>query len=162
MTETIAGRLPHGDAALIGQAIPCFRCGVCCRKYQARLELEEAEHIAAYLKILLADLVEKYTDHRWPGQSSYLLRHQDKACIFLSIAGPDRRTDCLIHPVRPQCCREWTAGLSQPECREGLARDWHLAITLAGELSGTEAALASFYSFLKSLKKWPKQKNGGR
>jgi Fe-S-cluster containining protein len=41
--------------------------------------------------------------------------------MFLERDG-EGRTSCSIHPVRPDACRDWEAGLDKKECRQGLVR----------------------------------------
>lgn len=134
---------------IISDNFPCFRCGVCCRKYQVRITAGEARNIAAKLGLDITDFVNKYTDPRWPGRDSFLLRHQDDGCIFLKTEPDGKITGCSIHSFRPQDCRDWTAGPERPECQRGLL-NWELTVK-DGKISGDEAALNKFDSFIDSL-----------
>ncbi len=64
-------------------SIPCFRCGVCCTRYQVRLSLVEARQIADELGFDWDEWLDRYVDQRWPGTDSFLLRHCNGACVFL-------------------------------------------------------------------------------
>jgi len=127
----------------------CFRCGICCKKYQVRITLPEATHLAESLKITLGNFIDEYTDHLWPGTESFLIRHQDGACLFLEHTS-EKVTGCRIHSFRPQDCRDWTAGFNHVECRQGLAL-WELQINDSGDISGTDENINRFRSFLVSL-----------
>lgn len=98
----------------------CFRCGICCRKFQIRVNQQEAMQIARKLNILWTEFVTNYIDPRWPGTRSYLLRQVNGACVFLQQVDKSQVATCLIHPFRPESCRSWQAGLDKPECKEGL------------------------------------------
>ena len=132
-----------------GQGI-CFRCGVCCRKYQVRLNSAEAQSIGQKLKIGFAEFLKEYTDPRWPDSNTFLIRHQNGACIFLESKTGKKESRCLIHSFRPQDCRDWVPDLDRPECQEGLAQ-WGLTVSTNGEIIGPAAELREFQSFLDSL-----------
>jgi Fe-S-cluster containining protein len=136
-----------------GDSFPydCFRCGVCCRRYQARLNITEAKRIADGLGISLDEFSNKYLDHRWPGKESFLLRHIRGACIFLKRSRNRKLHNCLIHSFRPSSCEEWTPGLHRRECQQGLTRYWGLGVNGEGELTGTKRRLLSFQAFLQLL-----------
>ncbi|MSQ26977.1 MAG: YkgJ family cysteine cluster protein [Dehalococcoidia bacterium] len=100
--------------------IPCFRCGVCCEKWQPLLAPEELRQVAAALGLTLRAFNRRYT-------RPYPLRRgwrQFKAtaagCTFLDATS--RQAGCTIHPHRPQVCRDWHAGLGKRECLSGLRR----------------------------------------
>ncbi|MBN1857000.1 MAG: YkgJ family cysteine cluster protein [Dehalococcoidia bacterium] len=130
--------------------VPCFRCGICCRIYQVRIERHEAEAISAHMGMELYDWVGKYCDPRWRGTESFLVRHEGDGCVFLV---PDDRkcASCSIHGVRPLSCREWEAGLHKEECREGLRSRWHITVSSGGMLEGSAKALTRFQEFLTTL-----------
>jgi Fe-S-cluster containining protein len=132
--------------------IPCFRCGVCCMKYSPRVSAAEAEHIADTLGISLEDFLERYVDDSWFEPGFYLLDTQDGACIFLAETEDSRITSCLIHPVRPEVCREWQPGLERKECLEGLQKCWGLSVDSSGQLQGPEEKIKEFQSAFKSGK----------
>ena len=128
----------------------CFRCGICCARYQVQLSMAEAEHIASGLGLPLKEFIDRYADPRWPGTDSILLRHQNGACVYLEQT-TDKETRCLIHHLKPSICREFSANLTQKVCWEGLARYWDLTVSPSGELEGTEKPLARFHAFLALL-----------
>lgn len=131
--------------------IPCFRCGVCCSRYQVCLSLVEARRIADELALDWDKWLERYTDSRWPGGGTLLLRQGEGGCVFLEHAGDAGKTICRIHHVRPAACQEWMPGLHRKECREGLARYWGLAVNPSGQLEGPAEKLRDFFSFIHSL-----------
>ncbi len=128
---------------------PCFRCGVCCRKYQVRMTRPEAQTIAGKLGISFEEFLSKFTDPRWPGQDSFLLVHKDGGCVFLNNEPDSRITGCSIHSFRPEDCRAWSAGIDRPECQSGLDY-WGLSVE-DNAITGTEADVAKFEAFLKLL-----------
>ena len=130
---------------------PCFRCGLCCAEYQPRLELVEARHIANKLGLALDDFLKRYTDKRWPGTDSVILRKSRGACIFLKHMTDRKQAICLIHPFRPSSCREWIPGVHQRECRDGLSRYWGLEIDTSGELVGSIGRVRRFKQLQESL-----------
>ena len=130
----------------------CFRCGLCCTKYQVLMGLMEARAIADELGLSFEKFVEGYIDPAWPGERDFLLRHQDGHCVFLNRTNEGRESRCSIHRVKPRACLEWTASLFRKECREGLARYWGLTVSVAGNPEGPEANLKEFNAFLESLK----------
>jgi Fe-S-cluster containining protein len=134
---------------LLKDNFPCFRCGVCCRKYQVRITNPEAQMIAGQLGMELADFLSKFTDPRWPGQASFLLIHQNESCVFLKTETDGKLTGCSIHLFRPDDCRAWTPGIDRPECRRGLEY-WGLTVN-NDEISGSKEAVEKFEVFLKSL-----------
>ena len=97
----------------------CFHCGVCCYVFQPQVNLNEAQALAKKLGIKWEVFKAEYTDPRWPGTQTFLLRKENGACIFLKKT-PDGLSLCRIHSAKPSCCSEWQAGLDKPECREGL------------------------------------------
>lgn len=127
----------------------CFCCGVCCAKYQPRLDLAEARRIANALGLKLEEFLKNYADKRWPGTKSFLLRKRCGSCIFLKKMPNRKEALCLIHPFRPSSCREWVAGLHQRECQEGLAKCWGLTVGEDGYLAGSARRMKRFERFLK-------------
>jgi uncharacterized protein len=128
----------------------CFRCGLCCTRYQVLLNPEEAQRIADYLKISVETFRAKYTDPRWPDFDNFLLCHRDGSCVFLR-SESNKHFSCSIHTIRPQACRNWESSLSRRDCRDGLADYWQLTISPCGELQGTEENLRLFHAFLQTL-----------
>src|SRR4030067_41008 len=105
---------------LLNDKLPCFRCGVCCTRYQVCINMYEAQRLAAHLNIKFDIFLQDYTDPRWPGTENFLIRHHDGACIFLENISGTKLTGCRIHHVRPQDCRDWTPEIDRSECRHGL------------------------------------------
>lgn len=131
--------------------LECFRCGVCCTKYQATLNSVESRRIADYLELPLEVFLDRFTDHRWIVGPDSLLCHKHGACVFLGYDPNSKLNNCRIHPVKPQVCRDWEPGPNPQECRDGLARHWQLSVNSSGQLEGSEEKLDEFQSFLKSL-----------
>jgi len=129
--------------------IPCFRCGICCTCYQAPLEPEDIENIASALRISSPDCISRYA-HKAPIKEGYLLKQTEKGCIFLAW-DEDEKASCTIYPSRPKACREWTPGLSRPECLEGLAKLKSKGqIMLLEELFNSQRDKQDLYSSLKN------------
>ena len=133
--------------------IPCLRCGECCSAYQVRLTPVEARRIADELAMVWDDFVARYTDPRWPGTRSLLLRQEKGACVFLERSTEKQQTRCLIQPFKPASCLEWTPSLQQRECQAGLRKRWGLSVSPSGQLVGTEENRRRFQSFLEALHK---------
>ena len=131
--------------------LECFRCGVCCIKYQAPLNSFEAGLIADYLEHPLEIFLDRFTDHRWPAGPESLLCHLNGACVFLNREQDGKLNNCRIHPVRPKACRDWQPGIDRQECRDGLAQCWQLSVNSSGQLEGSREKLNEFQSFFKSL-----------
>ncbi len=132
-------------------SIPCFRCGVCCTKYQVRLSLVEARQIADELGFDWDEWLDRYVDQRWPGTDSFLLRHCNGACVFLERIEARNVSRCLIHSFKPSACREWTPSLYRRDCKEGLAQRWGLTVNPLGQIEGSRQKLLDFYSCIESV-----------
>lgn len=133
---------------------PCLRCGTCCSKYQPRLSRDEVYLISEKSGISFERFLAEYTDPRWPGTQSYLLRHVNNACIFLRYQAEVQQYLCSIHAFKPLCCQEWKAGLNQIECRECLKKRWGLTADTTGQVCGPLPAIESFKNYLHSLEPW--------
>ncbi len=131
--------------------VPCFRCGVCCTRYQPPVSLTEARSIAAAFGVSLDEFLDRYIDDSWPGSEYYLLDAHDEACVFLERSEGSKVTSCRIHPVRPRACREWAPSLSRKECQQGLTEYWGLTVGPEEELIGPERSIRAFRRSLKSL-----------
>jgi Fe-S-cluster containining protein len=127
---------------------PCICCGTCCSKYQPRLSKIEAHRIADKLKISWDQFRKEYTDPRWPGTQSFLIKHTNGACLFLKTSADKKQKICLIHDIKPDCCREWIQGPDRPECREGLKMIWGLTIDDSGRIFGLPEKLEAFQKYL--------------
>lgn len=79
----------------------CRQCGDCCfGDGGIRLDAEEAEGVAFYLKISLDELKRFYLDR---GQPPWNVRTDFEGyCLFRQADGR-----CLIHAVKPEVCRRW-------------------------------------------------------
>ena len=141
---------PDGSASS-GMAIPCFRCGLCCTRYQPPLTTAEAETIALALGMSLDAFLDRYIDDAWFEPGRFLLDTDTDACVFLNPATDDSKAaSCKIHPLRPQACRDWQASLHKKECLEGLQRYWGLTATPSGKLVGSKEDLRRFRAFMQS------------
>ncbi len=100
--------------------IDCFRCGICCQRYQPGVGQEEIETIAATLGIGKEEFISRYVQQA-PVKEGFLLRRSERGCLFLSRDEVDGRARCAIYQVRPKACRDWAASLLRQECRQGLA-----------------------------------------
>jgi len=100
--------------------IPCFRCGVCCTRYQPPLTPQDIDNIASALGISRSKCISRYAV-KVPTKEGYLLKKTERGCLFLAWDA-DGKARCTIHPSRPKACRAWTPSLSKPECLEGLAK----------------------------------------
>jgi uncharacterized protein len=137
--------------AQIKCAIPCLRCGECCRRYQVSLDLAEAQRIAGQLGLTGEDFRDRYADPRWPGERSVLVRQENGCCPFLQRADENGDELCVIQSFKPLSCLEWTSGLDRRECQAGLGRRWGIVVDASGELSGPDEGMRGFRSFLGSL-----------
>ena len=131
-------------------SIPCLRCGECCRCYQVHLDLLDARQIADAVGLTWEDFWDRYTDRRWPGERSFLLRQIDGHCPFLKSSGKGDEL-CAIHTFKPASCREWTASLDRRECQTGLAKRWGLTVNSLGELEGPDERIRDFHLYMDSL-----------
>jgi Fe-S-cluster containining protein len=109
----------EGDEITVAEQapIPCFRCGICCTRYQPPLSPNDIEDIAAALRISRSECLSGYA-LKVPIKEGYLLRRTAEGCVFLA-RDADGKARCTIHPSRPRACRDWTPSLVRPECREG-------------------------------------------
>ncbi len=132
-------------------AIPCLRCGECCRRYQVRLDLAEAQRMAGELGLTEEDFRERYVDRRWPGERSLLVRQEQGCCPFLEHSGENGDELCGIHSFKPLSCREWTPSMERRECQAGLARRWGIIVDSSGELKGPDERIRDLRLFMDSL-----------
>lgn len=130
--------------------IPCFRCGVCCTKYQVRLSLVEAWRVSDGLGLGWEEFLKGCVDMAWPGAESFVVRQRNGACVFLKYESGNK-TSCLIHPFKPSTCREWTPSLCRRECQAGLTKYWRLTVSPSEQLQGPDEKLRNFRSFLETL-----------
>jgi len=142
-------RMLDGKEYRVGEALPaieCFRCGICCTRYQPPLTPEEVETLAKELGLSPSDFLSKYVQIMVTG---YLLRQTEKGCVFLKWEEGEANANCSIYPFRPEACRNWMPSLSRRECQEGLkklkAKD---KIILAHDLYTSPEAIERFYASL--------------
>jgi len=107
----------HNTQNSASTRIDCFRCGICCTRYQPKLTPQEVARIAKSLSLSIDNFLVRYAQTTTIG---HLLKQSAKGCVFLK--WKDGKTSCEIYRVRPRACRDWQASLSQPECLQGLAR----------------------------------------
>jgi len=124
----------------------CLCCGTCCAKYQPRLEKSEVVSISGHLGMTEAEFIAEFTDPKWPGEFSYLIKHNESGCLFLTRSSDGVKRLCRIHNVKPDCCSKWEAGLNNPECRTGLQQIWNLSSDENGLISGAEEDVNLFLS----------------
>jgi Fe-S-cluster containining protein len=97
---------------------PCFRCGVCCTKWQPMVDKQELEVIARGIGMSVKDFRKEYIQLYPFRDDAYLLARRNGACAFLKADG--WQLNCSIHTLRPNACRIWKPHLSRRECQEGL------------------------------------------
>jgi len=121
---TIDGQERHFDSQLgdltTAGVIPCFRCGVCCQRWQPLITRQEAEAIAAHLGLPTEQFLSRYARPYPLQEDTHILRHNETGCAFLRYDGG--LAACAIHQFKPLACRAWQAALGRKECREGLQR----------------------------------------
>ena len=130
---------------------PCFCCGVCCSGYQVQMDLAEARCTAELLGLPWHEFVGKYTDPRWPGRDTLVLRHEAGKCVFLDQEPDSSIGLCRIHAFKPAVCIQWKASSDRKECRQGLSRFWDLKIGEDGNIVGAPEALLSFHAYLDTI-----------
>jgi len=121
-TERAVIKTLEGNEITVAEQTPvsCYRCGICCTRYQPPLTSQDIDSIASALGISASECLSRYA-LKVPTKEGYLLKRAEEGCIFLA-RDADGEACCLIHQSRPQACREWTPSLAKPECREGLAK----------------------------------------
>lgn len=132
-------------------SMPCFRCGVCCTKYEVYLSLIEGRRIADELGLSWDEFLYRYVSQNSSNPESFILRRNEKACVFLENVGNSNTSRCLIHPFKPSACREWNPSLYRRDCQEGLTKYWGLTVSPFGLPEGPEQNLRRFHSLLESL-----------
>lgn len=130
----------------------CFCCGVCCSGYQVHLDMAEAGNVAERLGITLQKFLVEFTDPRWPGTETHLIKQAAGKCVFLEQENGSAIGLCRIHAFKPTACRQWSANVNKKECRQGLSRYWGLSVNDKGEIMGPPEELQCFQTFLKTLK----------
>lgn len=141
----------EADGVADSAVIECFRCGLCCMRYQPPVTVGEAKKIANALGMEFDDFLVRYVDDSWFEPGIFLIDADSKACVFLEPATDGRPALCRIHKLRPKACRDWQPGLDKKECLEALERDWGLRTGPSGELLGSDEDIGRFRAFLASL-----------
>jgi Fe-S-cluster containining protein len=100
-----------------GETIPCFRCGVCCRRWQPLVDRAEAGRLAAYLGVSTDAFLAEYTRPYPLQEDAHQLLEREGGCVFLRFT--DGLAACSVHEARPQPCRDWDASLFRKECLDG-------------------------------------------
>ncbi|MBI2869374.1 MAG: YkgJ family cysteine cluster protein [Chloroflexi bacterium] len=119
--------------------IECFRCGVCCVRYQPPVTGREIARIAWALDLPAAEFMARYVQD---SPVDYLLRQGPRGCVFLLWNAGGTKADCAIHRVRPDACRAWSAGLARPECQQGLRQLGKSGkLLLSGEIYDSEESV---------------------
>jgi Fe-S-cluster containining protein len=115
------------------QAVPCFRCGLCCTDYLVKLSSRDIAVLVRGLGIPRAEVLRKYVKKTPVGP---VMRQNGRECVFL---GRDERgaSSCSVYEFRPEVCRNYAPSLLRPECQEGLRRKGKAGeILLIGEIYG--------------------------
>ncbi|MFH1477880.1 MAG: YkgJ family cysteine cluster protein [Verrucomicrobiota bacterium] len=82
--------------------IACLRCGACCRQPgDVRLQDDETETIAHFLRLSILGFTAAYTRLRANRTGLVLAEAADGACIFL------QDNLCRIQSVKPRQCRDY-------------------------------------------------------
>jgi Fe-S-cluster containining protein len=77
----------------------CRQCGDCCKGYGGTyVTQEDIEAISRYIGVDPRRFVRQYC--HYSGRKPLLAQREDGYCIFWEKI-------CLIHPVKPQMCRQW-------------------------------------------------------
>lgn len=143
-------KMLNGQEYKIGRMYPpteCFRCGICCMRFQPRLTPEEVQTLAKELGLTVSNFLSRYVQTSKVG---YLLRQREGGCIFLTREEGEVRAGCSIYPFRPEACRNWVPSLFRRECQEGLTElKSDNKIMLVDELYLLPEARDRFYSSLE-------------
>lgn len=108
--------MEHADPT--GHEVPCYRCGVCCVKWQPLLGPAEIRRLAGDLGISVRTFKRRYTRPYPIRRGWHQVVRGPVGCVFLDMT--DGSATCSIHAIRPQVCRDWQAGLDRRECLQGL------------------------------------------
>ncbi len=110
--DTQLGRFTNADA------IPCFRCGVCCQRWQPLVGRIEADRLAAHLGLEPAAFLSEFARSYPLEEDTHQLLDRDGGCVFLRFE--NGLAACAVHDARPQACRDWDASLLRRECLDGV------------------------------------------
>lgn len=116
------------------QAVPCFRCGLCCTDYLVKLSNRDIALLARGLGISKAELLRKYVKKTPVGP---VMRQNGRECVFLR-RDEGGASSCSVYEFRPEVCRNYAPSLLRPECQDGLRRMGKAAgILLPAEIYAT-------------------------
>ena len=100
----------------VEESIDCTACANCCRVATTQITERDAEHLARFLRIKLADFLRDYTEET--AEEGRILRRNENGCVFL-----DGNT-CSVYEARPHTCELF------PHLVKGngslLSRMWHM------------------------------------
>ena len=131
----------------IPDAIPCYRCGLCCIFFLIKLSTIDIHVLAQGLGISRRDFARKYVKKTPVGP---VLKQDRDDCVFLKHVEADGRAECSVYDFRPEVCRNWVPSLSRPECREGLRRlRQNQEVLLPTEIYASEDDVARLCSVFK-------------
>ena len=93
----------------------CRRCGACCRIKDGIVRVSDAEvaRIAAFLGMPEADFIANETEVAPDRKSLVLKSRPDGSCAYLTADSL-----CRINPVKPDKCRTFPFGWTNPDSRE--------------------------------------------
>jgi Fe-S-cluster containining protein len=128
----------------------CFRCGICCRLW-VFVTGEEADRIAARVKLNRPDFTIEYWDQSVSPEECLVLRQKDGACVFLRGNTHTPEKGCAIYDLRPRVCRDFLPSLLCKECQKGLKQHWNLTATTTGRVEGTDKNRQTFFAYLKKI-----------
>jgi len=90
--------MPEGESP--SEPFECKRCGFCCQgESTVSLSEEEVRRMAAFLGLSREEFLRRYTVYRG---GRLEMRTVDGHCIFYR-----GEEGCLVHPVKPDRCRQW-------------------------------------------------------
>jgi Fe-S-cluster containining protein len=99
----------------VAEDIDCTRCANCCRVATTQIKDRDAERLARFLGVKLADFFRDYTEDSAEGR---ILRRTQDGCIFL------QENLCSVYEARPQSCELF------PHLTKGngslVSRMWHM------------------------------------
>ena len=96
---------------MIPYGFKCVRCGSCCEwDGPVRLETDEADEIASFLHMEVANFIAAHTVLTEDRRSLSLMENPDGSCAFY-----DREEkSCLINPVKPRQCVRFPSSWNFP------------------------------------------------
>lgn len=114
--HNFAERRFRAIAKNLEEAIDCKQCGNCCRVATTQITERDAEHLARYLGVRLADFLRDYTVETI--EEGRILKRTENGCVFLE------GNACSVYEARPRTCEFF------PHLVKGngslLSRMWHM------------------------------------